>query len=387
MDTKSLYNLIKQFLSAPEFSSKISLNKEFIITLLEEIYLYPDSSRMTRLTVLLEGLFKAFKKTALKSRLIKVREERWKNNHGVPTILFLLTHATFIDDIKNELLNLIQAKTLLHFPFKAEYTLDVVNNVLVNEDIISTIPFPELKTNNYFIKTFNPEGGYAMPPNDQVSKQFLSDLDQDIDEKTVLEIGTGFGAASLAALNKGARVFCNDSEPKNLSVVQYYANQINADKNNLILLPGYFPNELNALNANTFNSILISRVLHFLSGPQIEIALSKLFNFLKKRGKLYIICETPYLKNWTKFIPEYEKRKSLGMKWPGEIEQPALYENSGRAASLPPFVHWITKEILERSLINAGFKISFLEYLDRKDSFPKDLLLDGRESIGAIAIK
>ena len=75
------------------------------------------------------------------------------------------------------------------------------------------------------------------------------------------------------------------------------------------------------------------------------------------------------------------------LKWPGEITNPAAFENSGRIDSLPKFVHWITKEILERSLIQSKFAIDYLSYIDRKDQFPHDLLLDGRESIGAIASK
>ncbi|MCO1454212.1 SAM-dependent methyltransferase, partial [Legionella pneumophila] len=69
---------------------------------------------------------------------------------------------------------------------------------------------------------------------------------------------------------------------------------------------------------------------------------------------------------------------------PGEITEPAKYESSGRASSLPKFVHWITKEVLDRSLVKSGFTIEHSEYINRKGQFPEDLLLPeyGKESIG-----
>jgi hypothetical protein len=108
---------------------------------------------------------------------------------------------------------------------------------------------------------------------------------------------------------------------------------------------------------------------------------------LKPGGKLFLVCETPYLKNWQRFIPEFNKRVSQGIKWPGEITNPAEYESSGRAAMLPKFVHWITKEVLEKSLQQNNFEVEYLSYIDRRSQFPEDLLLDGRESIGAVAVK
>ncbi|HMT02473.1 MAG TPA: hypothetical protein PKD00_04075 [Burkholderiales bacterium] len=102
---------------------------------------------------------------------------------------------------------------------------------------------------------------------------------------------------------------------------------------------------------------------------------------------LDIVCETPYLRNWQKFIPEYEHRVIQGWNWPGEINNPADFESSGRASTLPKFVHWLTKDILDQILIKTKFTIEKSSYIDRIGQFPNDLLLDGRESVGAIARK
>lgn len=164
-------------------------------------------------------------------------------------------------------------------------------------------------------------------------------------------------------------------------------NNLSGDSSQLVLVPGSFPDELKGLPRNYFDAILVCRVLHFFKGDKIDQSLQLLSSLLKPNGKLFVVCETPYLKNWQKFIPVYQKRFSEGVEWPGEIDKPADYENSGRAASLPSFVHWMTKEILERSLQKAKLEVGFLSYIDRKNQFPSDLLLDGRESVGAVAIK
>ena len=212
----------------------------------------------------------------------------------------------------------------------------------------------------------------------------------------VLEIGAAFGAATLEALAKGATVFCNDIDAENLAVVRQRfiestddkSESITGDNSKLVLVPGELPNELIGLPEKYFDAILICRVLHFFSGAKIEESLALLSKLLTPKGKIYIVCETPFLKNWQRFIPEFNRRVEDHEEWPGEITEPATYESSGRANSLPKFVHWITKEVLDRSLVRAGFSVEHSEYINRQGQFPEDLLLPeyGKESIGAIGM-
>ena len=46
-----------------------------------------------------------------------------------------------------------------------------------------------------------------------------------------------------------------------------------------------------------------------------------------------------------------------------------------------------SKEVLEKVLCKTKFEIEHLSYIDRLGQFPNDLLLDGRESVGVIAVK
>lgn len=50
---------------------------------------------------------------------------------------------------------------------------------------------------------------------------------------------------------------------------------------------------------------------------------------LAPEGKIYIVCETPFLKNWQRFIPEFNRRVGNKVEWPGEITEPAEYEVVG----------------------------------------------------------
>ena len=80
------------------------------------------------------------------------------------------------------------------------------------------------------------------------------------------------------------------------------------------------------------------------------------------------------------------KRIEQGVEWPGEISNTDEFDRSGRAASTSRFIYWVTKEVLERSLVRAGLDVEHAAYINRAGQFPEDLLRpeEGKESIGAI---
>jgi hypothetical protein len=357
--------------------------------------------KMTQMTILFEGFYRSLlDNSSLKKRLTSVRINRWANHYGTPTITFLITYHSEIE--RTHLFFQTAASCIMSVkPWeiinKSNLVVDPQNEIVVDVQTTDSVDMPkEDEKTGQFLKTHNPSGGFTTTPCDLVSQKFL-EYTSNIAKQNgkVLEIGAAFGAASLQALEQGTTVFCNDTDPNNLAVVKKrsykknnnYLNSVTGDSINLILVPGSFPDELNGLPKGFFDAILICRVMHFFTGEQIEKSLEQLLIHLKSGGKLFVVCETPFLKNWQHFIPEYEKRVSKKIKWPGEIINPTKYENSGRAASLPKFVHWITKEILERSLKQAKFRVEYLSYMNRHGQFPNDLLLDGRESVGAVAVK
>ncbi|MDP3705661.1 MAG: class I SAM-dependent methyltransferase [Legionellaceae bacterium] len=361
------------------------------------------SLKMTRASILFEGFYRHLEASNLKSNLAFIRAKRWDQHFGTPTVPFLLSYKPQIDHTKQLFdefhglkLNENNTPWLIHN--KPPFVLDRDNNVISDPESISRVTVPASKeVTGVFTKTHNPFGGFTTTPCDPVSQRFIEHASHTA--KTggkVFEIGAAFGAATLEAIAKGATVFCNDIDPENLAVVRKryleathsQDESITGDSSKLILIPGELPNELIGLPQKFFDAILICRVLHFFTGTKIEESLELMSKLLAPEGKIYIVCETPFLKNWQRFIPEFNNRVERGVEWPGEITNPADFESSGRAASLPKFVHWITKEVLERSLLRAGLAVEHADYINRAGQFPEDLLLaeHGKESVGAIGI-
>ncbi|RLV58250.1 class I SAM-dependent methyltransferase [Parashewanella curva] len=225
-----------------------------------------------------------------------------------------------------------------------------------------------------FVPTLNKQG-YAAPNLDPFSIKFTQ-----FAEGQFLEIGAAFGYATLEALKNGASVTANDMDARHLDELEAKAESIGFTK--LETITGEFPNQLD-FEEKQFSKILISRVLHFFTGEDIQAALTHAYNWLKPGGELYVVCETTYLTNWLSFIPEYEKRKANGVAFPGEIDDPKHWEKSW-SDNLPEFVHWLDIEPLRQLFEQAGFEVVELDYINRAGQFPESLLLDGRESVGII---
>ncbi|WP_412758170.1 class I SAM-dependent methyltransferase [Legionella bozemanae] len=358
---------------------------------------------MTQATILFEGFYRHLNTESLKKDFQMIRARRWEHHFGTPTITFLLSFKSQIDKTTKLFDELsLEAEPPVDLPWlisKIEgFSIDHDNNVVTDPKSVSRVDTPLTReTTGIFTKTHNPFGGFTTTPCDPVSQRFIEHAALTAKKGgKVLEIGAAFGAATLEAIAKGATVFCNDIDPENLAVVRQRfmettddpSESLTGDSSKLILVPGELPNELIGLPEKQFDAILICRVLHFFSGAKIEESLGLLSKLLAPKGKIYIVCETPFLRNWQRFIPEFNRRVECEEEWPGEITEPAKFESSGRASSLPTFVHWITKEVLDRSLLKAGFSIEHSEYINRSGQFPEDLLLPeyGKESIGAIGV-
>lgn len=360
-----------------------------------------EHRKMTMVSILFEGFYRHLGDSPLKNQLVALRANRWGTHFGTPTVPFLLSYKSNIENTK-QLFDNFSIKNEAHLPWNlanlANFIIDRENNVLVDPQCIASVFAPQQReVMGLFTKTHNPFGGFTTVPCDPVSQRFIEHAATAAQHGgKVLEIGAAFGAATLEAIAKGATVFCNDIDPENLAVVRKRllevdfdeADSATGDSNKLVLIPGSLPNELSGLPERFFDAILICRVLHFFTGAKIEESLLLLSKLLAPKGKIYIVCETPYLKNWQRFLPEFQNRIERNIEWPGEITNPAEFESSGRAASLPKFVHWITKEVLERSLSRNGFDIEHSDYINRAGQFPEDLLLPehGKESVGAIGI-
>jgi len=72
----------------------------------------------------------------------------------------------------------------------------------------------------------------------------------------------------------------------------------------LTLVTGTLP-DVN-LPENHFGTLRCSRVLHFLSGDDIDASIKNMYRWLKPGGKPFLVADTPR-GIWHKFIPAWKK--------------------------------------------------------------------------------
>jgi len=240
------------------------------------------------------------------------------------------------------------------------------------------IKMPEAEPNG-FVRTLN-NMGYMTSQIDVFSREFVEFAPHA--PGPALDIGAAYGVATLEALREGARVIANDIDGRHLEILRDRAPE--GDRDRLELLPGAFPEGLK-LESGAVGAVLICRVLHFFDGSMLDNAAQELFRWVAPGGKVFVVAETPYLKNFQSFIPTYEARKAAGDPWPGFVDD-VMAIAPDRGASLPPKMHFLDPEVLSRVFRQAGFIIEKAQTFARPE-FPEDIQLDGRESVGLVARK
>jgi ubiquinone/menaquinone biosynthesis C-methylase UbiE len=225
--------------------------------------------------------------------------------------------------------------------------------------------------------------GFMLTTIDPFVKRFVDDLNPN---EWAMDVGAAYGIASLEALKKGVNVVANDLDERHLQDLKDN-HALNAYEGQLKLLKGDIK-DLSFEN-NDLSSILFSRVLHFFTGEEIINCLLKVRNWLKDKGRIYMVNETPFFGTCKKFTPVYLERKKEGHPWPGFLnsEEMVSYFDTTKKAFLDSNVHFFDEELCKIVAKEAGFKVLEIAYLNREGIYPTDALYDGRESIYMIAEK
>lgn len=197
----------------------------------------------------------------------------------------------------------------------------------------------------------------------------------------VLDIGAGVGTAAIAALEKGATVIASDISASHLALLKQRVPGYCLERLTLVLES--FPAETERPIAG-LGAVLLARVLHFLTGPQIIKGLSQVYNWLRPGGKVFISISTPYQNAFQPLIPYYEERLQKGETWPGFFSDLRDYDID--IDTMPTQMHLFTPPVINRALTQIGFKIESSDYYPDR-YFPALARLDGRETILVIAIK
>lgn len=200
--------------------------------------------------------------------------------------------------------------------------------------------------------------GFMTEKLDAYSQQFAAEAGALADE--VLDIGCAYGIATLAALQAGARVCAADIEAKHLAVLEGRvppALRLRLRTQVAKMPDTDFPDQ-------AFGAILAARVLHFLTGEEIERVVAKMHRWLQPGGKVFLIADSPYVGPWYKAAPEYEARKLRGEAWPGFQDNYAQFLPTGTDPTQhPKVINPLDPDILRRVAAAAGFEVEKAAFL------------------------
>lgn len=197
--------------------------------------------------------------------------------------------------------------------------------------------------------------------------------------------GRGATAALLAErrkmFNNNAELIINDLSSEHLDEAKVTYPVLN--QKNIIMVAGIFPEAIEFPN-ESFNTILASRFFHFLTPEQWRLGLKKIHAWLKPGGRFYITTGTYWVAKQKDNIKNIELKKQKGVLWPAVFKsgQEAYGGDSNSTQAT-----LVDREILIRELKLAGFEILYDEYIDGRKLLPENFCLDGKEGIGAIAVK
>lgn len=235
------------------------------------------------------------------------------------------------------------------------------------------------------VKTDNETGWTFRGVYDKFSQTYVDFASQD--SNASLELGAGRGATAAALverkkiLGNQAKLIVNDLSSGHLD--EAIAAYPILNQKNVKMVPGKFPEEIN-FPSESFNTILASRLFHILTPEQWRIGLKKIHAWLKPGGRFYITTGTYWVAKQKDNIKKIELKKQNGDLWP------ALFKNSQEAYGVDSKggpATLVDRDILIRELKLAGFEVIYDEYIDGRKLLPASFCLDGKEGIGAIAIK
>jgi SAM-dependent methyltransferase len=244
-------------------------------------------------------------------------------------------------------------------------------------DSIPEIPKQWIKG---LVPTMN-DKGFMFEVLDEYADDFIQTAGASND--AALEIGCAYGVATIAALQAGATITACDMDQRHLDVLRSRIDDKLAEQ--LTLQTGTLP-DIDLPEAH-FGSLLCSRVLHFLTGEEIERSVQNMFRWLKPGGRLYLIADTPF-GIWRNFIPTWDENIAAGERWPGFMLKPVNYlpyEPSSEDIG-PPIMNLMVPDLLRRTCEESGFEVTRTSFIDRSD-FGDRGKMDGRENCGVAAIK
>jgi len=195
----------------------------------------------------------------------------------------------------------------------------------------------------------------------------------------VLDIGAGFGVATLPLLEAGAAVIALDLEESHLASIRQEAERRSISKR-LTTVVGQFPG---SLHFEELDAIHCSNVLHFLPGCEIQAGAAKMFMWLKPGGKVFLQVGTIYAGHIKRLLPIFEARRRTGVLWAGETHEAKEYVVAEFCDATPRFMNYLDELPLSQAFAQNGFRIELGWYYTRT-GLPNAFRCDGREHYGML---
>lgn len=233
---------------------------------------------------------------------------------------------------------------------------------------------------DHFIPTLN-NTGVMSTYLDEYCQEFIDFAAQQT--APVLEVGAAYGVVSIAALEAGASVIANDIDAQHLEFLRQHTPE--ECRSRLRTMQASFPDELE-LEPNSLSGAILGRLLNWLSGPEIQRGLDKLYSWLQPGGKITILAIPPFIGIYEKLLPDYEARVAAGDEWPGYFTNMKKYIAPDIVEYVPATQHLFDTTVIARELLRAGFHIDVNEYYHRIEIAEQEKL-DRREGLVAIATK
>ena len=241
-------------------------------------------------------------------------------------------------------------------------------------ELLALSAFPQLKmTENKM--------GAMIHASDEYCDSFFDYVRTCPEPMKVADLGVAFGYTTKILLQCGANVTANDLSESHLNVLWNSVSK--AEQHRLTLLPG---NVLNIdLPKEHFDGILACRWIHFLNRDELRKVLSKCFQALKFGGKLCLTTESIYHGMCRNELERYGKEKAAGVEWPGMCDTDNLV--TSMRSHLPGKFMFYDTDVVGKELERAGFGVVKIGYIDRRGVYTESGSNDGREGVGAIAVK
>jgi SAM-dependent methyltransferase len=198
----------------------------------------------------------------------------------------------------------------------------------------------------------------------------------------VLDVGAGFGVATVPALKAGAIVIANDIETGHLDAIRKEASDLGYG-DRLETVVARFPD---GLDFSGLDAIHCSNVLHFLRGEEIVHGAVRMHSWLKSGGKTFIQVGTVYGGHIKRLLPQFEENRTKGVKWAGETDRAREFVLPEFRMATPEFMNYLDGPPLIEAFEAAGFQTEKAWYYTRT-ALPDVFVNDGREHFGYIGCK